>query len=306
MSNGNTAKDNVLSHIKITHLTPSNYIDINTNKVTDRSNYNSLKQICIITEDKGNGYQFVLSYILQNYPEISGIAIGAVGKDSFRYILEEYDNYDAYVFVIDRGISDVDFNRLKKTLEAFKNSKRNTPMYIFQPKCMEEVCISFYRLNEYIDLNKAAEAVELHYELEKLLTGNIADIDYSKYKTLQYSTDEKVCEKLIFDLTKGTPFKCYHGQKKIKGVQEHIPAYVSPCWRCPCCTVKDYDKNGYVNTNDCKHPNIEYNKMDYIAQHSLLCGLTYIIDKICGFHSHSKKYWNNLAKSYFNQLVREL
>ena len=175
---------------------------------------NSLKQICIITEDKGNGYQFVLSYILQNYPEMSGIAIGAVGKDIFRYILEEFDNYDAYVFVIDRGISDVDFNRLKNTLEAFKNSKRNTPMYIFQPKCMEEVCISFYRLNEYIDLNKAAEAVELHYELEKLLTGNIADIDYSKYKTLQYSTDEKVCEKLIFELTEGTLLNAIMAKRK--------------------------------------------------------------------------------------------
>lgn len=305
--NGKSAKENVLDIIKKTELIPSEYKSMETGEVTDKSDYNSLKNICVITEDRGNGYQFILSYILQNYPEMSGIVIGSTGKDGLRYILEEYHDYDAYIFVFDSGISDREYDVLSNTISQFKKNRNDIPMYIFQPKCMEEVWLSFYRLDEYIQLNNSTEALDLQNELAKIIQGAIEEIDYNKYKNLQTSTPEQICEKLVFELTDGTPFKCYHGQKAIKGVQPRKEAYLSPCWRCPCCTVEKYDeKVQYVKSEDCKKPSITGNKMDYIAQHSLLCGMTYIIDKIYGFHFHYEGYWHDMKKSYFDELVKEL
>ena len=304
LKNQFSAKENVLNHIKTTYLNPQNYFDLTTKEVIDKSNSNSLKQICIITEDRGNGYQFILSYILQNYPEMSGIVIGAVGKDSFRYILEEYSNYDAYIFVIDRGISEKEWKKLKSAFHQFKANNKNNQMYIYSPNCLEEILLSFYKLKQYINLNNDMDALNLHTELEQIIQGTIKDIDYNKYKTLDIETIEKVCERLILKLTDGTPFKCQHSQKEIKGKQPYLPAYMSPCWRCICCNVKDYDTIGYVNINDCKHPNIDGNKLDYIARHSLLYGLTYIIHKIYGSYFLDK--WNKMDADYFNRLVKEL
>lgn len=302
--NEKSAKENVRERINPIKLDPMNFKNMD-GTITDKSDYNSLRNICIITEDRGNGFQFILSYILQNYPEMSGMVIGATGKDSFRYVLDDYGDYETYIFVVDRGISDKEFEQVKATLSEFKKSKKDVTIYIFQPKCMEEVWLSFYRLNEYIKPNNSLDAIKLQSELRKVLNGDIEKIDYSDYKTLQASTPEKICEKLIYELTDGTPFKCYHGQKEIKGVQPKKDAYLSPCWRCPCCTVATYDKLNYVKTEDCKKPKIEGNKMDYIARYSLLCGLTYILDKIYGFRYHSNGYWHNMKKSYLDELVKE-
>lgn len=297
-------KEEVLDRIKIIELDPENFKEDDgsiSNKITERSQ----KRICIITEDRGNGFQFITSYILQNYSDMSGIIIGAAGKDNIRYILEEYIDYDTYIFVIDRGISESDYIALDTTIKEFRKNKKDIPMYIFQPQCMEEVWLSFYKIDEYIQPNNSLEALDLQKKLINVLNGKIMDVDYTQYKNLQTSTPEQICEKLVFELTDTTPFKCYHGQKKIKGVQPYIPAYLSPCWRCRCCTVNKYNNLGYVKISDCKQPNILTNKLDYIAQHSLLCGLTYIIDKIYGF-AHRKNYWSNMNNSYLNELVKEL
>lgn len=236
---------------------------------------------------------------------MSGVVIGSTGKDSIRYILEEYNKYDAYIIIIDRGISDKDYDILNNTITNFKIKMKKVPIFIFQPKCIEEILISFYDLNKYIELNNCESAIKLHNELRMVLKGKLNEINYNEYKTLEISTPEQIYEQLIYELTNNTPFKCYHGQRGIKNKQPRIQAYMSPCWRCACCTVEKYDNMKYVNVDDCKSPNINKNKMDYIASKSLLCGLTYIIDKIYGFHFHNT-YWKHMSRSFFNKLVKEL
>lgn len=299
----------MLKRIKKQALTPKTYFDFETKEIVDKSDYNSIKQVCVITEDRGNGYQFMLRYIIQNYPEMSGIVIGATGKDSFRYILEEFSNYDAYIIVMDRGISESDFNKINSAFKQFRNNHKDIPMYVYCPNCFEEIFLSFYKLSEYIDFNKSEMAIRLHKDLTKLIKGKIEDVDYTKYKTIEDGTIERVCERLVLELTDNTPFKCKHGEKGKKNKQAYTEAYLSPCWTCPCCTVKEYDKTGYIDDDmikKCKKPEINCNKMDYIDKHSLLCGLTYIIDKIYGFHFHDNDRWNKINKNYFNKLVKEI
>lgn len=298
------ARRNVLDNIKVLELNPKEFFDEDTGEYENRFTVNSYKKICVITEDRGNGFQFFRSYLYYNYSDIAGIIIGSTGKDGFRYILQEYTDYDVYIIVFDKGIAQKDYNAVKKAIEEEKKKLPNKKFYLFQPNCLEEIFLSFYRLHDYIDTNVSVEGDALCNELYNILTGSSKGVQYNNYKTITESTAEKICEKYIYELTRGTPFEAFHGQKNKKGIQPKISAYVSPCWRCPCCKVTIYDKIQKVNTSMCKNPGHK-NKMDFIAQHSLLCGFTYIIDKILGnkFHQH---YWNRIDQNYFNDLVKEL
>ena len=56
-------KEEVLDRIKIIELDPENFKEDDgsiSNKITERSQ----KRICIITEDKGNGFQFIFYKII--------------------------------------------------------------------------------------------------------------------------------------------------------------------------------------------------------------------------------------------------
>ena len=300
-SKSEEAKKNVLDKIKTITLSPKEFIN-SDGRITNEFNVNSYKRLCIITEDRGNGFQFILSYILQNYKHVSGIAIGSTGNSGIRYILEEYKDYDAYIIVVDRGVAESTFSDLDRTLKEFRHHAKSTAkIFMFKPNCIEEVLISFYKLTEFINVNHSKDGVWLQNQFKKLLNGKIYDINYNQIKRLDCSTNEKLCEQIIQELTEKTPFEYNHGQRKITGVQPRINAYMSPCWRCTCCEVAKLDSK--INTTQCKKPNCD-NKTKFIAQNSILFGLTYILDKIYGYH-FNEKYWTHVDKNYIKQIVKE-
>lgn len=305
------AKVNVVKNCKVIPLDPMRFLELD-NTVTKRSNYHSIKKICVITEDRGNGFQFIKNYLYFNYPEMAGVIIGATGNSSIKYVMDAYDYFNTYILVIDRGVITKDiYNRIIKEIGDFKDAHRNAKIYILQPICIEEIMLSFYKINNYIDINDNADAKKIMGELRDVLKGRRVDVDYSRFKNADMTTAEKICEHLLEVVTDGTVFEYSHGRKKIKGERERVNAYMSICWRCPCCTANKYikdDENNIlklIEAGKCKKPDI-CNKSDYIAKYSLLCGLTYIVDKIYGFRFHDKGYWHNMDKSYFNKLVREI
>lgn len=298
----NTKKQNVLDRIKVIQLNPKEFKE-DDGKTSDHYTYHSaIKNICIITEDRGNGFQFYMSYLHYNYPDIRGALIGAVGNKSIAYIIEEYNDYDEYVIILDAGISPNEFRGIKLTIQS--ELRENTKVYFFTPNCLEEVLLSFTKMEEYINVGGTHQELKLMKGIHDVVEGNTDSIDYKSFISLELITKEKVCEKFLYDITKGTVLEAFHGQRRKKGVSEYIPAYLSPCWRCECCEVSVYDKDNKINPNNCKKPGYK-GKTDIIAKNSLLCGFTYIIDKIYGNHYHDV-YWNKIDQDYFNSIVKEV
>lgn len=235
---------------------------------------NSSKGILFAIEDTGYAYTFYMTYLLKNYRIKSGDLVGVGGADRFNDELMNRTDYDEYIIIYDSG---AEIRKLNSINRALKNLRKKTdaPIYLFTPKCFEEIMISFTLLQDYIKENRHTNAYKIYRDMQEMMNG-AAYIDYFQYDSESIISEEKKIEQYIEELTDKTIFEYKHTRKG-------HPAIMSDCWMQECCqfdkTTERY-KHLKEKMDTCKGFSLQgTTKTKVIAENSLLCMLDNYLEK---------------------------
>lgn len=243
------------------------------------------KGILFAIEDTGYAFEFYKYYLKRNYQDIIGDLLGVGGADSFDKELSKRFDYDKYVIIYDSGAEMQKLNKVRRALTKLRNNT-DAPIYVFTPKCFEEILLSFTYLDNYVKDNKNTEAYKIYRDTQEMING--ADcVDYFKYDSDIILSEEKRIEQYIEELTNKTVFEYKHTTKR-------KPAIMSECWIQECCQF-DKTKKQYNHLKDkmnkCKGLYTEHTKTKLIAQNSILGVLDNFLSKLM-----YNKECNNLKK----------
>lgn len=147
------------------------------------------KKLLIAIEDTGYAYTFYFAYLKLNYKDINCDIIGVGGADSFNNQLEKRYDYDEYIIIYDSGVED---RKLKEIRRALNNLRKNTDasIYIFAPKCFEEILLSFTFLDNYVKENKNTDAYKVYTAIQGMMNGGEC-VDYFKSSSQMMSEEKR-------------------------------------------------------------------------------------------------------------------
>lgn len=253
----------------------------------------SSKGILFAIEDTGYAYDFYMNYLLKNYKIENGDLVGVGGADNFNTELMARTNYDRYIIIYDSGAEIKKLNSISRALNNLRK-KTNVPIYLFTPKCFEEILLSFTLLHEYIKENKNTNAYKIYRDIQEMINGT-AYTNYFQYDSESILSEEKKIEQYIEELTDKTIFEYKHRQK------DH-PAFMSDCWLRECCqfdkTTEKY-KHLKEKMDNCKGFDLQgTTKTKIVAENSLLCMLDNYLEK-------SIKNTNNQSLTNMNPKKKE-
>lgn len=308
MCNLASTKSNIMykSDIKVNNAINSFlccHVNVNHTKST------SLNRTAIFTEDSSSGYLFFYEFLKRCYSHADIDLISVNGHGNIKYIPKYIENsdikYDNIIIIYDRGRSSgqgsmsgslTDNNRkdIPKTIRKLKEIT-SSKVFIYSPIAFESIALSFeYLLTDFLknyNIN-LSESTQLHLDLIKLVTGEIEDINWFNYvregKSVEYAVEEAI-EKI----TQNTVYQITHSGK----------SHISTCWYTNCC--ENNEQKPKCNITDLnKYKVVNPEKLEVIAAHSILGGLTYIMDKIYGIKDRT--YPNVVYNSnYKNKLMLE-
>jgi len=263
------------------------------------------KKILIALEDTGYAYNFYKEYFNNNYSIPNGELIGIGGATNFGKELKDKGDYDAYIIIYDAGADTKLLNSINNAIQGLmelhaQEGGKPKPIYLFTPKCFEEILFSFTELEKYVKPNLHSEAGTIYLELKKVMKGSY-DIDYFVINSPVISEEKKI-QDYVKELTKDTVFMYNHGDRNKNN------SYMSDCWIKDCCTVgKNYGcttemVKAIKNCTPLNTTNYR-NKLAFIADHSLLGCLTDILNTMLG---KNKKRLKNLCKEKYKNIVKEV
>lgn len=229
---------------------------------------NAKKGLLFAIEDTGYAFDFYMTYLKTNYSGVIGDLLGVGGADSFDKALSQRYNYDKYIIIYDSG---AEMKKLNKIGRALTNLRKNTdaPIYLFTPKCFEEVLLSFTLLQDYVRENKNTKAYKVYRDVQEMMLGSNC-VNYFQYDSEKIMSEEKKIEQYIEELTSNTVFEYKHTSKK-------HPAVMSECWIRQCCQIDKTNKK-YTGIKDkmesCRGFDLSNTtKTELIAENSLLAVL---------------------------------
>ena len=277
--------------------------------INDKAKYKISKKILIAVEDTGVAYNFYKTYLESNYSIPNGILLGVGGASNFEAELVARSDYDSYIIVYDSGASERLINQVMHALKILQKTNKDSSIYVFSPLCFEEILLSFDKLGDYTKQNWYTDAHEIYNNLQKVMKGSY-EANYFTYNSNIESAENRI-QKSLEEITKNTSFMYRHGDR-VKGKNTKrtgkSKGYMSDCWTTDCCLV---DKSeGYNNEmikakRTCSPLNtVNYNnKTAFIADHSLLAGLTDILNTFVGIN---KKRLKNINKDKYEEIVIRL
>lgn len=244
------------------------------------------KGILFAIEDTGHAFTFYMTYLAKNYKIESADLVGVGGADKFNNELMVRTDYDGYIIIYDSG---AEIRKLNSISRAIKNlrKKTNAPIYLFTPKCFEEILMSFTCLQNYVAENKNTDAYKVYRDIQKMMNG--ADcVDYFQYDSESIVSEEQKIEQYIEELTDKTIFEYKHTNKR-------HPAFMSDCWVQDCCQFdKTTDKYKHLKgkMDSCEGFDLQgTTKTKVIAENSLLGMLDNYLEKAIK-HTNNKSLTN--------------
>lgn len=260
--------------------------------------------IVVFVEDSESGFRFFEQFFNVCYSELCITLVSVGGTSNFRYAhaFKKDTQFDYAVFIYDRGKSSAgrldDNNRrdIDKGVKRYKQERIGTKIKIFSPLAFESIFVSFkLLLTEFLKNYEITSSPQtaLHENCVKLLEGTIEDIPYVDYIGT-CSSIEQLMEDTITTLTLDTIYEI-----------THKPSRISHCWVKECqlcdftqdkCNVMDIQE--YLTFSD--------KKLELLASYSVLGGLTYIMDDICGDNSRTRMKIFDTQSANRNKIIQEV
>ncbi len=269
----------------IVDLMEKNSVHICPDRANRKSNCEISQKILVFIEDTNSGFVFYERFFSTCYPEADIELVPLSGYGNIKYIPEyKYDTnyeYDFTIIIYDRGrsnfctqISDNNRKDIPRAVRRLKKRNSNTKIYVFSPLCFESIPLSFSKLlSEWLVKYNIGQNMytQLHNDLVNLLEQEIDEINWIQYIRNGQSV-EKLIEEAVENITRNTVYEI-----------SHHPSNISDCWIENCLPVCERLDSTYCNVSDAQeYDTVNKEKLELLAAHSALGGLTYIMDIITG------------------------
>lgn len=276
----------------------------NSSSTKSYSNQVRADSIVVFIEDSESGLNFFEQFFRVCYCKLSIVLVSVGGSSNFRYAyaFRKDKEFDYAIFIYDRGKASRDIltdNNRKDINRGIKNYKKNHPatkVKVFSPLAFESIFLSFkFLLTDYLKNYDITPSIykTIHQDCIKLLDGDIPELDYTSYAHT-YKSLEQLMEGAVEELTHNTMY-----------VVTHKPSKVASCWmeNCTSCThvqcqCNVTDVSDYIGFSE--------EKLELLCAYSLLGGLTYILDDICGYNFRTRAKIFSKSSSYVNKLMWEV
>ena len=220
------------------------------------------------------------------YPDLPFDIVSTHGFGGFTRTFDDIRDFDEYTRIIIIYDSGANFSSVSNVHTQLLDIKQTYPeiigkTYIFKPYAFEELLFSFVHLDKMAQIDPNKAGFEEYNHLKQLnITGESIDDIYLEFES-NYSTIERAFEKLLFNLTDKTKYKCSHS------------GGMSRCWVNDCC----------YNPSELPCPvKISESKIEYIISNCVGYALAALIDSMLGYTS--RPY--NLCRESLKRCVDKL
>ncbi|MBR1455092.1 MAG: hypothetical protein IJ593_10700, partial [Lachnospiraceae bacterium] len=242
-------------------------------------NLNTVKTVCVITEDSNSGYIAIFNLLNRFYKDINFVVIPAGGKDKVSFEASRLQSkYEYFVIVVDNKEYDSGLmTKLNSISGTFINDGRK--IGIFHPISIEECMLTF---TDIILKNNS----KYHKKLVEYLETGIEPFVHVKKDIYKFeATDVRNLENAFYkDLVTASALTFSKNR-------------IDMCWFNNCCNIVIYNGSKYIYKMTYCRNYREYNKINSLVSKSIFGGLINTVNKVLGITENCLLWWSSISKN---------